>query len=172
MLMCFLRMRVLVDASSSQKDAKHSRARDDNRGQPHGERRTDDICDTKSKHCENGELFKTKQSRAGPRVRAKGKAGESLPQCEIPPSSTTSGLRIGGPATRDSNASRIEELRTATGTSNTYAGLSLDTISREEYEDRVWDCIIGLKDISGIVLKAGRPVFQVLVSRVDKRLSD
>jgi DDB1- and CUL4-associated factor 1 len=175
MLMRFLRMRVLGDASFSQKgadrpiDAKHSRARDDSRGQPHGERRTDDaytsldidipetdICDTRSKHCENADLLKRKQSRAGPRVRAKGKAGESLPECEIVPSSLTSGLRIGGRATRDSNASRIEEPKTATGTSDTSAGLSLDTISREEYEDRFWDCIIGLKDISGIVLKAVR----------------
>jgi DDB1- and CUL4-associated factor 1 len=211
-LMRFLRMRVLEDPSSSQKDANHpidtkySRGRDDNRGksrlaqdssrldgsrsgfgiltdhavekdsdtcvvmrQPHGEKCTDDadtsldidipetdICDTKSKHCENGELLKRKMSRAGPRVRVKGKAGESLPECEITPSSPTSGLKIGGRATRDRNASKVEEPKKATDTSNSSAGPSLDTISREEYEDRFRDCIIGLKDISGIVLKAVR----------------
>jgi DDB1- and CUL4-associated factor 1 len=208
-LMRFLRMRVLGDASSSQKDANHPidtkyyRGRDDNRSksrlaqdsswldgsksgfgiltdhavekdsdtcvvmrQPHGEKCTDtsldidipetNVCDTKSKHCENGELLKRKMSRAGPRVRVKGKAGESLPECEITASSPTSGLKIGGQATRDRNASKVEEPKKATDTSNTSAGPSLDTISREEYEDRFRDCIIGLKDISGIVLKAVR----------------
>lgn len=230
-LMRFLRMRVLGDASSSQKDSnhpidtKHSRARDDNRGksrlaqessrldglrpgfgmltdlavetdndtgvgmrQPHGEKWTDDpnsmcpehadasfdetdTCDTKSKHgekhqvvrlgrdediSENGELSKRKLSRVGPRVRVKGKAGENLPESETPLLSPTSGLRIGGRATRDRNASRIEEPKKATDPNDSSAGLSLGTISREEYEDRFRDCIIGLKDISGIVLKAVR----------------
>ncbi|KAK3141056.1 hypothetical protein QOZ80_4BG0329010 [Eleusine coracana subsp. coracana] len=230
-LMRFLRMRVLGDASSSQKDAnhpidtKHSRGRDDNRGksrlaqessrfdgirtgfgmladhalekdndtgvgtrQPHGERWFDDpnslcpehadalvdetdTCDTKSKHgdkhqvvrlgrdediSENGELLKRKLNRAGPRVRVKGKAGENLPESEATPLSPTSGLRIGGRATRDRNASRIEEPKMATDPNNSSTGLSLGSISREEYEDRFRDCIIGLKDISSIVLKAVR----------------
>jgi len=45
----------------------------------------------------------------------------------------------------------------ATDVNDRSAGLeSFNAISREEYEDRFRDCIIGLKDISDIVLKAVR----------------
>ncbi|TVU16712.1 hypothetical protein EJB05_40287 [Eragrostis curvula] len=194
-LMRFLRIRVLGDASSSQKDAnhpidtKHTRARDDNRGKSrlaqdssrldgprvglglftdHAVGKDDDPVKTGERHpgtrlgrdediSENGELLKRKLSRAGPRVKVKGKAGESLPDSEITPLSPTSGLRIGSRANRDRNAARVEDPKKATDADNSSAGLeSVGTISREEYEDRFRDCIIGLKDISGIVLKAVR----------------
>lgn len=130
------------------------------------------ICDAKSKlgerHSvvrlakdedisENGELLKRKLSRATSRLRVKGKAGESLPESETTPLSPTSGLRIGGRATRDRNALRVDDAKKATDVNNRSAGLEpFNAISREEYEDRFRDCIIGLKDISGIVLKAVR----------------
>ncbi|CAL5070946.1 unnamed protein product [Urochloa decumbens] len=235
-LMRFLRLRVLGDASSSQRDSnhpqdtRHPRGRDDNRGRSRlaqdvsrmdgtragfgmltdltaeddnepgvgmlGERSMDDtvassancdvpevdrtndrsyatgICDAKSKSgdrlsvvrpvkdedtSENGELLKRKQSRATARPKVKGKPGESLPESEITPLSPTCGLRIGGRATRDRNAVRVDDPKKATDVNNRSAGLeSITAISREEYEDRFRDCIIGLKDISGIVLKAVR----------------
>ncbi|XP_062227245.1 DDB1- and CUL4-associated factor homolog 1-like isoform X2 [Phragmites australis] len=242
-LMHFLRIRVLVDASSSQKDSnhpldtKHPRGRDDGRGksrlaqdgarldgtkvgygmltdptvekdnepcvgmrQAHGEKGVDDtishadasfdnfdipeadrtndrsysssIYDTKSKYgerpsvmrlvkdediSENGELLKRKLSRAPARLRVKGKAGESLPECEVTPLSPTSGLRIGGQATRHRNVVMVGDQKKATDANSSSAGLeSFSAISREEYEDRFRDCIIGLNDISGIVLKAVR----------------
>lgn len=237
-LMRFLRIRVLGDASSSQKDAnhpqdaKHPRGRDDNRGktqsrlaqdgsrsdgprlgygiltdptdnepgvgmrQAHGERMMDDtvasldnpdipeadrtndrpydtsICDMKSK-CgeknpgtrlvkdedinENGELLKRKLGRATSRLKVKGKAGESLPECGIAPLSPTSGLRIGGRAARDRNMARVDDPKKAADVNNRSADPEpFSAISREEYEERFMDCIIGLKDISDIVLKAVR----------------
>lgn len=233
-LMRFLRIRVLGDASSSQRDANHPqdtkypRGRDDSRGksrlaqdgsrldgarvgygilltnptaekdnepgvgmrQAYGERSLDDIvasldnsdvpeadsvtsvCDTKSKYgeknsvtrllkdeeiSENGELLKRKLGRAPSRLRVKGKAGDSLPECEMTPLSPTSGLRIGGRATRDRNVVRVDDPKKATDVNNRSAGLEpFSAISKEEYEDRFRDCIIGLKDISDIVLKAVR----------------
>jgi DDB1- and CUL4-associated factor 1 len=238
-LMHFLRIRVLGDASSSQRDANHPqdtkypRGRDDNRGksrlaqdgsrldgtrvgygiltnptaekdnepgvvmrQAYGERSLDGtfassdnsdvpevdwsndnsfgtiVCDTKSKYgektsvtralkdeeiSENGELLKRKLSRAPSRLRVKGKAGDNLPECEMTPLSPTSGLRIGGRASRDRNVVRVDDPKKATDVNNRSAGLELfSAISKEEYEDRLRDCIIGLKDISDIVLKAVR----------------
>lgn len=238
-LMRFLRIRVLGDASSSQRDANHPqdtkypRGRDDSRGKSRlaqdgsrldgtrvgygmltnptaekdnepgvgiretfGERPLDDtfasldnsdaaeadwtndrcygtsVCDTKSKYgeknsvmrflkdeeiSENGELLKRKLGRAPSRLRVKGKPGDSLPECEITPLSPTSGLRIGGRATRDKNMVRVDDPKKAIDTNNRSAGLeSFSAISKEEYEDRFRDCIIGLKDISDIVLKAVR----------------
>lgn len=239
-LMRFLRIRVLGDASSSQRDANHPqdtkypRGRDDSRGksrlaqdgsrldgtrvgygilltnptaekdnepgvgmrQAYGERSLDDTvasldnsdapeadwtndrcndtsgCDAKSKYgeknsvpkllkdeeiSENGELLKRKLGRAPSRLRVKGKAGDSLPECEMTPLSPTSGLRIGGRSTRDRNVVRIDDPKKATDVNNRSAGLeSFSAISEEEYEDRFRDCIIGLKDISDIVLKAVR----------------
>jgi HIV-1 Vpr-binding protein len=238
-LMRFLRIRVLGEASSSQRDSnhpqdtRHPRGRDDNRGklrlahdvsrldgtrvgygtltgltaekdnepgvgmrQALGERLTDDtvdssdncdipeadgtndqsygtsVCDTKSRFgerhsvmrlakdediSENGELLKRKPNRGTARLKVKGKAGESCPESDMTPLSPTSGLRIGGRATRDRNAVRVVDPKKATDVNNISAGLeSLSAISREEYEDRFRDCIIGLKDISDIVLKAVR----------------
>lgn len=238
-LMRFLRIRVLGEASSSQKDSnhpqdtRHPRGRDDNRGksrlahdvsrldgtrvgygtltgltaekdnepgvgmrQALGERLMDDtvassdnrdipeadgtndqsygtsICDAKSKFgerhsaarlakdediSENGELLKRKLNRGTARLKVKGKAGESCPESEMTPLSPTSGLRIGGRATRERNAVRVDDPKKATDVNNRSAGLeSFSAISREEYEDRFRDCIIGLKDISDIVLKAVR----------------
>ncbi|KAG2569982.1 hypothetical protein PVAP13_7NG416400 [Panicum virgatum] len=130
------------------------------------------ICDVKSKFgerhsvmrlvkdediSENGEMLKRKLNRATSRLRVKGKAGESLPESEIMPLSPTSGLRIGGRAIRDRNAVRVDDPKKATDVNERSAGLeSFNAISREEYEDRFRDCIIGLKDISDIVLKAVR----------------
>ncbi|ONM15662.1 DDB1- and CUL4-associated factor homolog 1 [Zea mays] len=233
-LMRYLRIRVLGDASSSQRDAnhpqdtKHPWGGDDSRGksrlsqdgsrldgtrvgygmltnptaeknnepcvgmmQAYGARSLDDsfaslddsdvpeadwtndrsystrVCDTKSKHgernsvtrllkdeevSENGELLKRKLNRAPSRLRVKGKAGDSLPECEMTPLSPTSGLRIGGQATRDRNVARVDDPKEATDVNNRL----FNTISKEEYEDRFRDCIIGLKDISDIVLKAVR----------------
>ncbi|KAF8750614.1 hypothetical protein HU200_012319 [Digitaria exilis] len=106
---------------------------------------------------ENGELLKRKLSRAPSRLRVKGKAGESLPESETTPLSPTSGLRIGGRATRDRNASRFDDAKKATDVNSRSAGLEpFNAISREEYEDRFRDCIVGLKDISAVVLKAVR----------------
>ncbi|KAJ1273603.1 hypothetical protein BS78_06G294700 [Paspalum vaginatum] len=129
------------------------------------------ICDARSKHGEkpsvvrlvkdedvneNGELLKRKLSRSTSRLRVKGKAGESLPECEITPLSPTSGSRIGR-ATKDRNAVRVDDPKKASNANNRSAGLeSFSAISREEYEDRFRDCIIGFKDISDIVLKAVR----------------
>ncbi|CAN6230149.1 unnamed protein product [Urochloa humidicola] len=238
-LMRFLRLRVLGDASSSQRDSnhpqdtRHPRGRDDNRGrsrlaqdvsrmdgtrvgygmltdltaeddnepgvgmrQALGERLMDDpvassdncdapevdnrtndrsygtgVCDAKSKSGDRlsvirpvkdedtseNELLKRKQSRATARLKVKGKPGESFPESEITSLSPTCGLRIGGRATRDRNAVRVDDLKKAADVNNRSAGLeSITAISREEYEDRFRDCIIGLKDISGIVLKAVR----------------
>ena len=130
------------------------------------------ICDVKSKFgerhsvmrlvkdediSENGEMLKRKLNRATSRLRVKGKAGESLPESEIMPLSPTSGLRIGGRAIRDRNAVGVDDPKKATDVNDRSAGLeSFNAISREEYEDRFRDCIIGLKDISDIVLKAVR----------------
>ncbi|WVZ87815.1 hypothetical protein U9M48_034392 [Paspalum notatum var. saurae] len=131
------------------------------------------VCDVRSKHGEkpsvvrlvkdedaneNGELLKRKLSRSTSRlIRVKGKAGESLPESEITPLSPTSGSRIGGRATKDRTAGRVDDPKKASNANNRSAGLeSFSAISREEYEDRFRDCIIGLKDISDIVLKAVR----------------
>ncbi|KAL6844287.1 hypothetical protein ACP4OV_025960 [Aristida adscensionis] len=130
------------------------------------------ISDTKSKHgerhavmrlsrdediTENCDLSKRKQGRAVPRLRSKGKSGESFPESERTPLSPTLGLRIGNRTTRDKHAEMIEDPNKAADVNNSPAGLeSCSGISREEYEDRFRDCIIGLRDITGIVLKAVR----------------
>ncbi|KAG0528267.1 hypothetical protein BDA96_06G303800 [Sorghum bicolor] len=130
------------------------------------------VCDTKSKYgeknsvtrllkdeeiSENGEVLKRKLGRAPSRLRVKGKSGDNLPECEMTPLSPTSGLRIGGRPTRDRNVVRVDDPKKATDVNNRSAGLeSFSAISKEEYEDRFRDCIIGLKDISDIVLKAVR----------------
>ncbi|KAL6651717.1 hypothetical protein ACP70R_010642 [Stipagrostis hirtigluma subsp. patula] len=130
------------------------------------------ISDTKSKYgerhpvvrlsrdediTENCELSRRKQCRVVPRLRGKGKSGESLLESERTPLSPTSGLRIGSRASREKNVARTEDPKKASEVNNSSAGVdSFSAISREEYEDRFRDCIIGLKDITGIVLKAVR----------------
>ncbi|KAG2575925.1 hypothetical protein PVAP13_7KG361500 [Panicum virgatum] len=152
-------------------------ASSDNSDAPEADRVNDrsygtSTCDVKSKFgerhsvirlakdediSENGELLKRKLNRATSRLRVKGKAGESLPESEIMPLSPTSGLRIGGRAIRDRNAVGVDDPKKATDVNDRSAGLeSFNAISREEYEDRFRDCIIGLKDISDLVLKAVR----------------
>jgi HIV-1 Vpr-binding protein len=109
--------------------------------------------------CESlrDELLKKKLSRAGSRLRGKSKAGERLLDIEQTPLSPTSGLRIGNRASKDKNAAKVEDPKKAIDLNNSSAGLEAYTaISKEEYEDRFRDCIIGLKDITDIVLKAVR----------------
>jgi HIV-1 Vpr-binding protein len=66
-------------------------------------------------------------------------------------------LRIGNRASKDKNAAKVEDPKKAIDLNNSSAGLEAYTaISKEEYEDRFRDCIIGLKDITDIVLKAVR----------------
>jgi HIV-1 Vpr-binding protein len=130
--------------------------------QADGERLTDDtkaVNGEKHPACESltNELLKRKLSRTGSRLGGKSKAGESLPDCERTPSLPTSGLRSESRATKDKNAAKVEDPKKAIDLNNSSAGLEAYTaISKEEYEDRFRDCIIGLKDITDIVLKAVR----------------
>jgi HIV-1 Vpr-binding protein len=132
------------------------------------------ICDTKSRVGERlsalrpgrdeemnentrDDLLKRKLSRTGSRLRGKSKAGESLPESERTPLSPTSGLKIGTRTSREKNMVRIEDANKAIDVNNSSPGIEpFNAISKEEYEDRFKDCIIGLKDISDIVLKAVR----------------
>ncbi|KAG8044032.1 hypothetical protein GUJ93_ZPchr0458g22401 [Zizania palustris] len=91
----------------------------------------------------------------GSRLRGKVNAGESLPESERTPLSPTSGLRIGARTSRDKNVVKIEDPKKAIDV-NSPGPEPFSAISKEEYEDRFRDCIIGLKDISDIVLKAVR----------------
>ncbi|KAG8066834.1 hypothetical protein GUJ93_ZPchr0004g40143 [Zizania palustris] len=102
------------------------------------------------------DMLKRKLSRTGSRLRGKGNAGESLPESEKTPLSPTSGLRTGARTSRDNNTAKIEEPKKAIDVNNSSPGPEFSVISKEEYEDRFKDCIIGLKDISDIVLKAVR----------------
>ncbi|KAF0895598.1 hypothetical protein E2562_013907 [Oryza meyeriana var. granulata] len=103
------------------------------------------------------DLLKRKLSRTGSRLRGKGKTGESFPESERTPLSPTSGLKIGTRTSREKNVARIEDAKKAIDVNNSSPGLEpFSAISKEEYEDRFKDCIIGLKDISDIVLKAVR----------------
>ncbi|KAL5216739.1 hypothetical protein ABZP36_008140 [Zizania latifolia] len=101
------------------------------------------------------DMLKRKLSRTGSRLRGKGNAGESLPESERTPLSPTSGLRIGARTSRDKNVVKIEDPKKAIDV-NSPGPEPFSAISKEEYEDRFRDCIIGLKDISDIVLKAVR----------------
>ncbi|XP_006653918.1 DDB1- and CUL4-associated factor homolog 1 [Oryza brachyantha] len=103
------------------------------------------------------DLLKRKLTRTGSRLRGKGRAGESLPESERTPLSPTSGLKIGTRTSREKNVARIEDAKKDIDVNNSSTSLEPFTaISKEEYEDRFKDCIIGLKDISDIVLKAVR----------------
>ncbi|KAM0874843.1 hypothetical protein ACQ4PT_037177 [Festuca glaucescens] len=109
--------------------------------------------------CESlrDEHLKRKLSRTGSRLRGESKTGESLTESEQTPLSPTSGLRIGNRASKDKNVAKVEDPKKAIDLNNSSAGLEAYTaISKEEYEDRFRDCIIGLKDITDIVLKAVR----------------
>lgn len=109
--------------------------------------------------CESlrDELLKRKLGRTGSRLRGKNKAGESLPESECSPLSPTSRLRVGSRASRDKNAAKVEDPKQAINLNNSSADIEPYTaISKEEFEDRFRDCIIGLKDITDIVLKAVR----------------
>ncbi|KAG8044044.1 hypothetical protein GUJ93_ZPchr0458g22551 [Zizania palustris] len=101
------------------------------------------------------DMLKRKLSRTGSRLRGKVNAGESLPESERTPLSPTSGLRIGARTSRDKNVVKIEDPKKAIDV-NSPGPEPFSAISKEEYEDRFRDCIIGLKDISDIVLKAVR----------------
>ncbi|KAM3391790.1 hypothetical protein ACQJBY_013100 [Aegilops geniculata] len=103
------------------------------------------------------ELLKRKFSRTGSRLRGKIKPGEGLPESERTPLSPT-GLRMGSRTSKEKNAAKVEEPKKAIDLNNSSAAPESDilSISKEEYEDRFRDCIIGLKDITDIVLKAVR----------------
>ncbi|KAF7005023.1 hypothetical protein CFC21_020174 [Triticum aestivum] len=103
------------------------------------------------------ELLKRKFSRTGSRLRGKIKPGEGLPESERTPLSPT-GLRMGSRTSKEKNAAKVEDPKKAIDLNNSSAAPESDilSISKEEYEDRFRDCIIGLKDITDIVLKAVR----------------
>jgi HIV-1 Vpr-binding protein len=108
--------------------------------------------------CETlrGELLKRKLSRTGSRLGGKSKVGESLPESEQTRLSATSDLRM---ASKDNNAAKVEDPKKTTDLNNISAdpeAAAYTVISQQEYEDRFGDCIIGLKDITDIVLKAVR----------------
>uniref|UniRef100_A0ACD5V8R1 Uncharacterized protein n=1 Tax=Avena sativa TaxID=4498 RepID=A0ACD5V8R1_AVESA len=133
--------------------------------QADGERLMDGTVDTKEAYGEKhpayeslrDELLKRKLSRTGSQLRGKSEAGESLPESERTPLSPTSGLRIGSQPSKYKNAAKVEDPKKTIDLNNSSAGLEAYTvISKEEYEDRFRDCIIGLKDITDIVLKAVR----------------
>ncbi|EMS45961.1 DDB1- and CUL4-associated factor-like protein 1 [Triticum urartu] len=103
------------------------------------------------------ELLKRKFSRTGSRLRGKIKTGEGLPESERTPLSPT-GLRMGSRTSKEKNAAKVEDPKKAIDLNNSSAAPESDilSISKEEYEDRFRDCIIGLRDITDIVLKAVR----------------
>jgi HIV-1 Vpr-binding protein len=108
--------------------------------------------------CETlrGELLKRKLSRTGSRLGGKSKVGESLPESEQTRLSATSDLRM---ASKDNNVAKVEDPKKTTDLNNISAdpeAAAYTVISQQEYEDRFGDCIIGLKDITDIVLKAVR----------------
>ncbi|CAM0901461.1 unnamed protein product [Alopecurus aequalis] len=101
--------------------------------------------------------LKKKLSRTGSRLRGK-KASEILPESEQTPLSPASGLRVGSRASKDKNEDKVEGPKKEIDLNNSAAGFEAahTAISKEEYEERFRDCIIGLKDITDIVLKAVR----------------
>jgi HIV-1 Vpr-binding protein len=110
--------------------------------------------------CESlrDEHLKRKLSRTGSRLRGESKTAESLTESERTPLSPTSGLRIGNRASKDKNEDKVEALEKAINLNNSSEAFeaAYTLISKEEYEERFRDCIIGLKDITDIVLKAVR----------------
>ena len=149
-----------LDRGVLMREADGERLMDDTVGMPHAD--VPMCLDYREMRppCEisRDEFLKRKLSRTGSRLKGKSKASESLPESEHTPISPASGLRVGSRASKDKNEDKVEVPKNAIDLNNSSACFEAahTVISKEEYEDRYRDCIIGLKDITDIVLKAVR----------------
>ncbi|XP_020105156.1 DDB1- and CUL4-associated factor homolog 1 isoform X2 [Ananas comosus] len=94
-------------------------------------------------------------NRGCSRIRGKGRNSEVYLENERALSSPTSGLRLGGRASRDRVVAKSEDTKEVLDARKNSSKVDLDSFSLgEDNDDRLRDCSVGSKDISEMVKKA------------------